>query len=548
MKKLAYFLALALGLALAGCNKMTPEQMAARASAISVKCNPEILTLSCGKVEATVKVFFPKNYFNPEAIMVVTPVLVYEGGEVAAPICVYQGEKVKQNNKTVLKGGTELQETFSFDWIPGMEKSRLELRGVIEYVGTKTTVPPIKVAEGVRTVFQLAELDGFCEFKADNYQKVLIKTAEGKIMYDVNSSTVKNSQLKGESIENYQDKMEDVKKDPRYTVKGTQIVSYTSPEGGKTYNDKLSGNRSNAAQKAWEIIGKGVEAEDLDIKSIGQDWDGFREAVEKSNIKDKDLILRVLSMYSDPAVRESEIKNLSEVYTELRTEVFPQLRRSRFITSLEFENYSEEDLEILAQQKIYMLDEEGLLRLAAVTDADSRKEFLYNFNFQKYGSKRAGFNLAVLAYKAGKPSAAEYYLNQLNDEDDPEVINMRGLIEMKKQNWYKAEDLFEKANIPVATANIGVVNMLQKNYEKAAQVLPDGDPNKAVACLMLDKTAEAAAALNGEDGKTAYLRAIIAAREGNVAALKENVEKAVAKDPSYANRAATDIEFAKYRQ
>ena len=539
--------ALGLVLALASCNRMTPEQMAAKADQVTVSCVPEVLTLVNGKIPADVEITYPKGYFYPEVVLTVTPVLVYEGGEEKAIPWVYQGEKIKENNTLVKTEGGTVREKLLFDFKEGMEVSHLELRASAFFNGQTIEFPVRKVADGVIMTGQFAMLEGFCDYKADNYQEILHKTAEGQVMYKVNSSTITGKQLKSESIEDYQDKMEEIKANDRYTIKGTQIVSYASPEGGKEYNDKLSDKRSVAAEKAWGTVGKGMEAESLEVQSIGQDWEGFKEAVAKSNIPDKDLILRVLSMYSDPSVRESEIKNLSQIYTELKAEVFPELRRSRFITNLDFRNYSVEDLEILSQQKLYMLDEEGLLKLASVTDSYARKEFIYNFAYEKFGSSRAGYNLAVMAYKAGKADAAEKYLDRLNEEDDPEVINLRGLIEMDRQNWYKAEDLFEKAATAQSRSNIGVVNMLQGNYEKAVSVLDDNDPNKAVACLMAGRTEQAAGCISGDDARSDYLRAVVAARQGKREEAAANMASAVKKDPSLAEREARDVEFAKLR-
>lgn len=548
MKRIiTYFAVLGAALALAACNRMTPEQMAAKADLVDIKCVPEVLTLVNGQVPADIEITYPDGYFYPEVILNVVPVLVYEGGEAEADSWVFQGEKIKENNITVPKSGTTVRQKVCFEFKDGMQMSHLELRATAFYKGKFIEFPTRKVADGVITTGNLAMLDGFCSYKADNYQAVLHETAEGQVMYQVNSSNISRKQLKSESIKEYQEKVEELKNNDRYTITGNQIISYTSPEGGKAFNDKLSDKRSDAAEKAWKTVGKGMEAGDTEVRSLGQDWEGFKNAVSDSNIPDKELILRVLSMYSDPAVRESEIKNLSKVYTELKADVFPELRRSRFITNLDFRNYSLEELQEMADQKIFMLDEEGLLKLAATTDDAARKEFFYNYAAEKFNSSRAKFNLAALAYKSGNVGAAEACLDRLNDEEDPDVINLRGLIEMNRQNWYKAEDLFEKANTAESRSNIGVVNMLQANYDKAVSAIADNDPNKPVACLLAGKTDEAAALLKGDDARTDYLRAIVAARRGNRDEAARNLASAVKKDPSYATREKTDIEFAKVR-
>lgn len=542
-RNIIFFAVLGAVLALAACNRMTPEQMAAKADLVDVKCAPEVLTLENGKIPAELTITYPEGYFNPEAILNVVPVLVYEGGEVEGEPWVFQGEKVKENNIAVSKDGATVREKLCFDFKDGMQVSRLELRAQAFYRGKFVEFPTRKVADGVVTTETLALLEGFCSYKADNYQEVLHETAEGQVMYRVNSSIINRKELKSESIRNYQSAIEEKKKNDRYTITGTQIVSYTSPEGGKKFNDKLSDKRSDAAEKAWETVGKGMEATP-EVQSVGQDWEGFKDAVAKSDIPDKDLILRVLSMYNDPAVRESEIRNLSKVYSELKSDVFPDLRRSRFVTNLDFRNYTVEELKEMAEQN---LDEEGLLKLASVTDDPVRKEFLYNFAAEKFNSARAKFNLAALAFKEGRTDAAEDCLNRLNDEYDLDVINLRGLIEMNRKNWYKAEDLFEKANTAESRSNIGVVNMLQAKYDKAIAATADDDVNKPVACLLAGKTDEAAALLKGDDARTDYLRAIVAARRGNKDEAARNLASAVKKNPAYAEREKTDIEFAKVR-
>jgi len=538
----------AMVLSLASCNKATADRMATDLNKVTVHCNPEMLTLVGGVVKADLEIIFPKGYFDPAAKMMVTPVIVCsDGTAVEGPSFHYQGSKIKENGKLVPAAGSAHTEKVSFDYRDCMLLSHLELRATVFAQNKNIQLPPIVVADGVCTTVAWADLSGYCGYVADNYQAILKKEAKGKIMYNVGSAKLRKDQLKSESVEWYQDRIAEVKEDDRYTIKGTKIVSYTSPEGGKKLNDKLSGKRSDTAQKAWKVVGKGMEASDTEIESLGQDWEGFKAAVEKSDIKDKDLILRVLAMYNDPVLREKEIRNLSQIYSELKKDVFPKLRRSQFVTELDFRNYSEEDLAVLASEKIYMLDEEGLLRLASVTENTARKEFLYNFAFEKFGSQRAAFNLAVQAYKEDRLAAVVYHLDRAKDEYNPAVINLRGLIEMCNGNDGKAEDLFEKAGDEQGKSNLGVLYLSQGKFEKAAGIIPDGDPNKPVACIMAGQYDKAEACLMGVDARTNYLRAIIAARKGNKAAAASNIASAIALDKDLKKKSDNDIEFAKCR-
>lgn len=534
--------------ALVACNKATPETMASFGEQVAVNCDPEVLTLIDGKVKATLEVTFPRNYFFKQARMIVDPVLVCsDGTEIPGKSFIFQGEDVKDNYTVVRMEGSSVREWLEFDYRDPMLRCRLELRPRILASGKDISVPAFKVADGVCTTVAWADLDGYCDYKADNYQAVLHKTAEVKIMYNVGSSKVRKDQLNNSGVEYYQEKIEDIRKDDRYTIKGTKIVSYASPEGGKKYNEKLSERRSGSAQQAWKVVGKGMEAEGTEVQSLGQDWEGFKEAVAKSGIRDKDLILRVLSMYNDPAVREKEIRNLSQIYTELKKDVFPKLRRSQFVTEMDFRNYSEEDLAVLAEQKIYMLDEEGLLRLASVTDNSARKEFIYNFAYEKFGSARATYNLAVQAYKEDRLAAVAYHLDRLGDEEDPAVINMRGLLKLCEGKDEQAEDLFEKAADDQGRSNLGVLYLSRGNFAKAASVIPEGDPNKAVACIMAGQYDAAAASLSSdESARGAYLRAVVCARREDVKGIRDNLNAAYALDPSLKERAAKDVEFVKF--
>ena len=278
----------------------------------------------------------------------------------------YQGEKVKDNYRVVSSAGQTVREKVHFDYVEGMEAATLELRGVVKYKTKSWTLPVRKIAVGCNTTYMLVEQDGYISLKKDNYQEVIKQTEEGQILYKVNSAEVQNSQLKSQSVKDFIAALDQIKNDERKTLTGTEIVAYASPEGGEKLNAKLSDNRGVSADKAWDKLTKGKDVADPAIKSIGQDWEGFKELVEASDIEDKDLILRVLSMYSDPAVRESEIKNISAVYTSLQSSVLPALRRARFIANVEYKNYTAEELVTLVDENIDVLDEEALLRAATL--------------------------------------------------------------------------------------------------------------------------------------------------------------------------------------
>lgn len=546
MKRIFKIFALCgLVVAAASCSKSRAEQMKL-AENVKVSCTPEVLALVGDKIPAEITVTYPAKYFHPKATLEVTPVLVYEGGEQAAQTFTYQGEKVKDNYTVVAYGGGTVKESVSFKYAKGVEKSYLELRSVAYYNGKPIEIPAIKVADGCNVTQMLATTGGEYEFKKDAYQDVIKESAEGQILYDYNSANVKNSQLRSSSVKELQAALEEIESDPRYTVTGTRVVAYASPEGGQEYNAKLSDKRAASAKKVWKKVTGGMEADNLEIKSMGQDWEGFQEAVQKSDISDKELILRVLSMYSDPAVRESEIRNMSQVYTEINKNVFPELRRARFIADVDYQNFSEAELEELSRKAIDVLDEEALLRVAAKSDDTARKAELYKVAVKKFGSDRANFNLAVLALNDGKIDEAAKYLGAVKDAD-ADVVNAKGVCELRKGNYDAAVKLFKQSGTTEAKANLGTVSLLEGKYSEAASELAGtGSHNTAVAYILAGQLDKASAAITCNCPRSNYLRAIIAARKGNASDVAKYLEIAK-KNPGLKARAEKDVEFANYR-
>ena len=547
MKKTIKLLAAAVaGLAIVACS--SAEKMVKLAENVKINCEPEVLEVVAGSVDADVTVTYPADYFHPNAILEVTPVLVYKGGESAMKPFKYQGEKVKDNYRVVSSNGQTVREKVQFDYAEGMEAATLELRGVVKYKNKSWTLPARKVAVGCNTTYMLVKQDGYLSLKADNYQEIIKQTAEGQILYNINSADVANSQLKSQSVKDFIAALDEIKANERKTVTGTEVVAYASPDGGEKLNSKLSDNRGKSADKAWDKLTKGKDVADPEVKSIGQDWEGFQELVAASNIQDKDLILRVLSMYSDPAVRESEIKNISEVYTSLKSSVLPELRRARFIANVEYKNYTAEELVTLVDENIDVLDEEALLRAAKLVRSADKKAELYNKAVEKFGSDRAQFNLGVLALSQDKLVSAEKAFAAVKSKD-ADLENALGVLAMRKGNLDKAAAQFRKAGNDDAKHNMGIVDILNGDYAKAAQELADakGCPfNKTLAYILNDDLDNAAKVAKCKSNDMAYLKAIIAARQGDQTAYNENIAKA-SKEAALAERAATDIEFAMFK-
>ena len=544
MRKGIKFLSVAiLSIAAAACS--SPEKMAEMAENVTVKCEPAVLEVVAGEIDATVSVTYPEGYFHKKAILEVTPVIVYEGGEAAMEPFVFQGESVKDNYEVVPSAGATVTKKVHFHYAPGMEKSYLELRGVVKHKSKSIDMPTKKVADGANTTYMLVNKDGALDLKADNYQEIIKQTAEGQILYTINSSTVRNNQLSSQSIKDFQAALDEIKANERKTLVGTDVVAYASPDGKEDQNSKLSDNRSKSAEKAFAKVTKKHPVDGpVNVSSVGEDWEGFQALVAESNLEDKDLIIRVLSMYSDPAVREKEIKNMSAVYTTLAKEVLPELRRARFIANVEYKNYTSEELLKLVDENIDVLDETALLRAATLVNDAAAKVALYKKAVEKFNSANGQYNLAVVYIQDGKLAEAKAALAKC--AKDADWNNAMGVVALREGNNAEAANYFKAANNASAKANLAVIDVLNGDYKAAAAKLAGQKGCNVVLVALLNGDLAAAANTTCKCATASYVKAIAAARQGNAEAVKANLE-AASKDEALAARAAKDIEFAQYR-
>lgn len=545
MKKFTLILsAAAMMLSLASCR--TAEQMAKEANKVAITCNPSPIVVKGGQIDADLDITYPKNYFAPRAILEVTPVIVYEGGEeVAAPV-MFQGEKVANNYIEVKKAGSSMTQHVTFPYVEGMAVARLELRGRVTTNGRKwVNIPSRKLADGTNITETLACTKGVYSLKDHGYQPVITYTPEGQIMYLKNSAEVRTKELKGESVKEFQAALNEYAANERTEVKGVDIVAYASPDGGEKLNAKLSDNRSKTATKAYNKVKKGQGFADAatSVKSVGQDWEGFQEMVTSSNIQDKDLILRVLSMYNDPNVREQEIKNMASVYQDLASDVLPQLRRARFIATVEYTNYSDAELQNLIKENLDVLDEPALLKAATLVKTSAEKKALYNKAVEKFNSAKACFNLAVVALDDQDNAAAKAQLAKC-DQKDADVLNALGVIALREGDKATAEKCFAASKTAEAQQNLGTVAILKGEYAKAASLLGNKGCNAALANLLNGKLDAALSCAQCSCPCSSYIRAIVYNRQGKVSQAKEELAKATSACEKLAARAKTDIEFA----
>ena len=542
-KNINFLFAALFGLAAAACS--SPEKMAEMAENVTVKCEPAVLEVIADAIDATVSVTYPEDYFHPKAILEVTPVLVYEGGEVALDAFVFQGEKVQDNYEVVPSTGATITTTVHFDYVDGMESCYLELRGVVKHKTKMIDMPSKKVADGAITTYKLVDTKGALDYKADNYQEVIKQTAEGQILYQINSADVRNSQLSSQSIKDYQAALQEILDNERKTIVSTDVVAYASPDGNEEFNAQLSDNRSKSAEQAYDKVTGSLPVDaPINVESIAEDWEGFQELVAASDIEDKELIIRVLSMYSDPAVRETEIRNMSAVYSTLAKEVLPELRRARFIANVEYQNYTNEELLSLIEENLDVLDESAILRAASLVKNNEQKVNLYKKAAEKFNSATAQYNLGVTYIKMNELQKAEAALKACSQDTD--WYNAMGVIALRNNELDAASEYFTLAGNASAAKNAAVIDILDGDYQSAAAKLAGSTECNAILAQILVDDYSNVDKLTCKCPKSYYVRAIAAARQGDAEGVKTNLEQAC-KNEKLAERAAKDVEFAQYR-
>jgi Flp pilus assembly protein TadD len=520
-----------------------------------IKAEPQPLELVAGKVPATINATFPANWFNKKATLVVTPVLRYDGGEAKGTSYIYQGEKVAGNGQIVpQKSGANVTLKSSFDYVPAMQKSDLYLTFSAKVGNKKIRLPEIKIGEGVLATAAL--LDAASETPAiapDKFQRIIKEAHDADIMFLIQQAELRSSELKKAGLAEWKKLVADANKAANQNV-NVEISAYASPDGGVTLNEKLAGQRETNTNKYLknELKKANVNAP-VSARYTAQDWEGFKELVEKSNIQDKNLILSVLSMYNDSEQREKEIKNISSVYSILADEILPQLRRSRLTANVEIVGKSDEEISQLTSSNPKSLNVEELLYAATLTNALPTKESIYKKVTEFFPNDyRAYNNLGVIDYLKGNLSSAESFFNKSLSFGNSSEANLNlGLINIAKGDLAKAQQFLGKASGVTELGNAtGLIDIANGNYSKAVSSFGKAASNNAALAQILNKDYSSALstlnAVANPNATTSYLKAIVAARTNNLSNVVSNLKQAIQLEPYLAKKAATDLEFVKY--
>lgn len=552
-KNVVLFMSAAALLALSSCSSKLGAL-----SADNFSVNPNPLETEAGKVPTTINGKFPEKYMKKKAIVTVTPELRYADGKTAKGNgATFQGEKVAGNNQTIqYKVGGNYTMNTSFDYVPEMQKSDLYLT-FDAYVGKKkVNVPEVKVATGVISTSEFYKKtlasDGAC-IAPDSFQRVKAQKQEAEIKFLINQANLRKSEMKNNSVKEFVQMLKKINRDREgLNIKNVEVAAYASPEGGVKFNDKLASKRQNTSEKyVKQTLKKTKVSTDIDARYTAQDWDGFQKLVAASNLQDKDVILRVLSMYQDPQEREQQIRNMSAGFRELADGILPELRRSRLIINYETIGRSDDQIKEQYNADPTKLSADELLYAAALEDNADKKEAIYKKTAEIYPNDNRAFNnVAALEFAKGNNDAAKEYLEKaVNAKSDAAEANAnKGLVALLEGNTAEAQNHIAKATgANDLNKALGALNIANGKYAQAEQNFNGVNSNTAALAQILNKNyAGAISTLNGVKNKTGvtdYLLAIANARQGNNDAASSYLKSALQKDPSLASYAANDLEL-----
>ncbi len=555
MKKNLVLLMAGSTLMLTGCKKL------GALSADNFTVNPTPLEAVGGQVPATINGTFPEKYMKKKAMVTVTPVLKFQGGEAVGQSAAFQGEKVEGNATTInYKVGGNYMMKSSWQYTDEMMESDLYLRFDAKVGKKSVTVPEVKVGYGV---VGTSALLGRClassngALAPDAYQRVIRQKQEANIKFLIAQANLRASELKSVSVADLVKILKEINdNEETRALAGIEVSAYASPDGRFEFNEKLAERRQDVSADYLKKELKKIKMDaDVDTKFTAEDWEGFQQLISQSNLQDKAVILRVLSMYQDPEEREQQISNMSEIYTDIKEGILPELRRARLIVNYDIIGRSDE--QIVAQYKSdasKLSVEEMLYGAGALMKTAAEKEAWYQKTTQLYPSDYRAFNnIAQLAYQQGDMQKAQQFLAKaqgVNRSAAPVNTNL-ALMALAQGNAQQAETyLAQGSGADAFNEVMGALNLAKGNYTQAASNLSKTGNNTAALAQILNKDYASAkqtlASVKNADAITSYLKAIVAARTNDTTGLTTNLREAIQKDPKLAARAARDLEFAQY--
>ena len=553
MKKSLFFASVVAIALLTSCGTVVqPEQ---------ISVNPSPLTVVGDQVEAEITGTFPVKKFAKNAVLTVTPVLKYNGGEAVSKSVVYVGEKAKENGQVVsYKEGGKYTQVAVFDYVPKMAKSELYLRFEARSGNKVVTLPEVKIADGVISTAKLAVATAEevkPQIAADKFQRIIQEVQEADIRFLIQQATLRNSELKSQEMKDLHAAIKEANTAENKAINKIEVAGYASPDGEQGLNEKLADARqANAEKYLKKQLKKAKVSADIESNVTAEDWAGFQKAMEASNIQDKELVLRVLSMYTDPEERETQIKNLSAVYKTIADEILPALRRSRLILTTDLIGKSDEEIAALAKNDPRALSVDELLYSATLTQDAAEKMALYTKATELFPQDyRAYNNIGMLYFAEGKVAdARRSFAKALQLAPvDADVNYNAGIAAMAENDLVQAEQHLGKAAGTKGDlkAAMGTLYTMKGDYTAAKAAYGSEATNNAAVQQILNEDYAAArqtlARVAKPNATTAYLAAVVGARTNDRDAVYSNLKVAVQRNAQMKDKAKTDIEFAKYQ-
>ena len=525
--------------------------------------SPTPLEYVAGEVPATISINVPAKVMPKKATVACTPVLKWNGGAAAGDPFTLQGEKVEANNTIISsKNGGHATMRFCVPFQEGMEKSELFMQFTAHKGKKVLKMPTVKIGYGTQytaaLITRTAKTANF-GLAPDNFQRVISQKQEAAVKFLIGQANLRGSELNSQTIQDFIKTLKNIKNDEESLVlNNIEVSAYASPDGSYSLNEKLAEKRSSVSEGyVNQQLKQQKLATNVDTKFTAEDWEGFQALVTASNLPDKDIILRVLSMYEDPEQREREIRNVAIVYKELADAVLPELRRARMVINYDVIGRSDDAILALVDSDPSKLSLEELLYAANIlATSDTQKQSILNNAIKYYPNNyRAYNNLGMLAMQQGDNDSAQRYLRQALgiDANAPEPNVNLGMLALQNGQFKDAEMYIAKGvganNLEEA---LGHLYVAQGKYNQAsAKFAKSVNNSAALAYILAQEYAEAGKTLTNiknPDATTYYLRAILAARMQQSADVKENLAKAIALDPSLTQRAANDAEFSDYNK
>ena len=553
---------------------------------VTIVTTPDPLVNVGDTVCVNTKITFPPKYFGKKAAMNFQPEITYAGKSVKLKPVNFQGEKAEGDGIVInyQNGGTYTY-VDCVPYEPGMNvseyvvspvlyspKDPVKLNATPEEISGKYKIidlPQRKLADGTIITGTRVMHDEDLIIAEHGYQKETIISQGATIYFQVNMHNLnwnlplnRNNQVKQkvDELVNF------IKQG--YVIRDIDINAWASPEGEETFNQGLSERRAQTGKKQVLDMFKKMAKEKNVIINIpnpddslhfnsyanGEDWNGFMQAVEASNIPDKRIIMNVVNSQSDVTKREQEIRNMAVVYKEIEEEILPPLRRVEIKVNCFEPKKTDEEIANLATSDPAKLSNAEILYAATLTEDLNTKERVYQNATTQFPNDWKGFNnLAVIRMWNDKLGEAASSINKAEqiEPNNGMILNNKGALESKKGNYKDAAVIYGKAkNLGVdVNYNLGITQLAQSRYDQALSLMSGRkcNTNVALAQIMTNKINEATNTLKcaPESAHNYYMMAVAGARNGDVNMVTTNLSKAIAIDPTLKRQAAEDREFIK---